>query len=35
VLKNVIIGMDYYRAKKIEGDEDPVHTLQLDCVFNL
>jgi len=31
--KNVIMGLDYYAAVKIEGEKDPLSTLQLDCVF--
>jgi hypothetical protein len=33
VARSVILGLDYYRARKLEGDEDPLDTLQLDCVF--
>jgi hypothetical protein len=33
VVKGVIMGLDYYRAERIEGDRDPLNTLQFDCVF--
>jgi hypothetical protein len=33
VAKSIVLGLDYYRAEKIEDDKDPLDTLQLDCVF--
>lgn len=33
VAKNIVLGLDYYRAEKVEGDRNPLDTLQLDCVF--
>lgn len=33
VAENVIMGLDYYLAEKIEGDKDPLNTFQFDCEF--
>ncbi len=33
VVQNVIMGLDYYRAEKLDGDSAPLNTLQIDCVF--
>ena len=33
VAENIILGLDYYRAEKTEGDENPLDVFQLDCVF--
>jgi hypothetical protein len=29
----IIVGLDYYRAERIEGEKAPLFTVQLDCVF--
>ncbi len=33
VAEGIILGLDYYRAERIEGDNLPANTLQVDCVF--
>jgi hypothetical protein len=33
VVQNVVMGLDYYRAEKLDGDSAPLNTLQIDCVF--
>ncbi len=33
IVKNVYAGLDYYNARRIEGEREPQNLLQVDCGF--